>query len=397
MTTDPRRPTGLSRLPSLTGLRFVAVLFVFAFHASLEAPFADAGVGAFYADAVENAGWLGVSFFFVLSGFVLTWSARPRDTTTGFWRRRAAKIYPLHIVTWGAALVLVATAGAPAELRQALPNLLLVHTWFPDRDVFSSLNDVSWSLSCELFFYLLFPLLLRAVRRIRAERLWVWATCTALLVPVLPLLSGLLPDSPPLPFGSGSVWQFWFVYVLPVGRLLEFAFGIFLARMLLAGRTVPVRVLPAAVLVLVAYAVSLRLPFLYGLTSVTVVPLGLLIAAVAQREIRGAGSVLAHPVAVRLGEWSFAFYLVHRLLLQHTHRLLGEGRTWSTPAVFGLLAAAFALSLLLSWALHRAVERPAMRLLAGKRRASAPPPPPAEDGGRAPAAPPVPPEPSRTA
>lgn len=38
MTTDPRGSTSLSRLPSLTGLRFVAVLFVFAFHASLEAP-----------------------------------------------------------------------------------------------------------------------------------------------------------------------------------------------------------------------------------------------------------------------------------------------------------------------------------------------------------------------
>ncbi|MEU9059271.1 acyltransferase [Streptomyces sp. NPDC048430] len=383
MTTDPRRPSGLSRLPSLTGLRFVAVLFVFAFHAALEAPFSDTGFGQAYADTVMNAGWLGVSFFFVLSGFVLTWSARPRDTVPDFWRRRAAKVYPLHIVTWAAALVLVAAAGAPAQLRQALPNLFLVHTWFPDRDVFSSLNDVSWSLSCEVFFYLLFPFLLRALRRIEAGRLWVWATVTALLVPVLPLLAKLLPDSPPLPFGSGSEWQFWFVYVIPVGRLLEFCFGMFLARMLLTGRTVPVPVLPAAALVLVAYAVSLQLPFLYGLTSVTVVPIGLLIAAVAQKDIRGTASVLARPMAVRLGEWSFAFYLVHRLLLQHGHRLLGEGRTWSTPTVFGLFAAAFALSLLISWALHVCVERPAMRLLGSGRGRSAPPPAPARPSAAA--------------
>ncbi|WP_405392138.1 acyltransferase [Streptomyces sp. NBC_01102] len=396
MTTDPRRPTGLSRLPSLTGLRFVAVLFVFAFHASLEAPFTNTGFGQGYADATANAGWLGVSFFFVLSGFVLTWSARTRDTTPGFWRRRAAKIYPLHIITWAAALVLLATAGTPAQLRQALPNLFLVHTWFPDRDVFSSLNDVSWSLSCEVFFYLLFPFLLRKARRIKADHLWMWAAVTALLVPALPLLSELLPDSPPLPFGSGSVWQFWFAYVLPVGRLLEFCFGIFLARMLLSGRTIPVPVLPAAALVVITYAISLQLPFLYGLTSVTVVPVGLLIAAVAQKDIRGAESVLAHPVAVRLGEWSFAFYLVHRLLLQHGHRLLGEGRTWSTPTVFGLFAAAFALSLLISWALHVCVERPAMRLLSQGRGKSAPRTGPSLPS---PAAPPSSPEtaPSRTA
>lgn len=376
MTTDPRRSPGLSRLPSLTGLRFVAVLFVFAFHASLEAPFSDAGLGAAYADAVTNAGWLGVSFFFVLSGFVLTWSARPQDTAPAFWRRRAAKVYPLHLVTWAAALLLLAAAGTPATVYQAVPNLFLVHTWFPDRAVFSNLNDVSWSLSCEVFFYLLFPLLIRLVRRIPPARLWASALVTALLVPLLPLISELLPATPPLPFGSGSVWQFWFVYVLPVGRLLEFLLGVLLARILLSGRPAPLPVLPAAALVLVAYAVSLRLPFLYGLTSVTVLPLGLLIAAVAQRDVRGAGSPLAHPVAVRLGEWSFAFYLVHRLLLQHGHRLLGAGRTWSTPSAIGLLVAAFALSLLLSWALHVLVEGPAMRRFGRSRAAPAPLPAP---------------------
>lgn len=386
MTTAPRTRTTRSRLPSLTGLRFVAVLFVFAFHASMEVPFSDAGIDRRYADVVANAGWLGVSFFFVLSGFVLTWSARPHDTAAGFWRRRAAKIYPLHVLTWGAALALVAWAGTAATLHQALPNLLLVHAWFPARPVFSSLNDVTWSLSCEVFFYFSFPLILRGVRRIRAGQLWVWAAAMAVLVPLLPLASELLPGSPALPFGSGSVWQFWFVYVLPAGRLPEFCLGIFLARMLMTGRRVPIGVLPAAALVLAGYAVSLQLPFLYGLTSVTVLPVGLLIAAVAQRDTSGRTSVLATPTAVRLGEWSFAFYMVHRLLLEFGHRWTGVGRTWSTPSAIGMLAAAFALSLLLSGALHVAVERPAMRYLSGKRAAPAPAAPAPE---REPAAPPA--------
>jgi len=372
MPTDPSKPAGLSRLPSLTGLRFVAVLCVFAFHASLETPFANAGIERRYADVVANTGWLGVSFFFVLSGFVLTWSARPHDTAPGFWRRRAAKVYPLHVITWAIALALVAAAETPAGVGVAVPNLLLIHAWFPQRSVFSSLNDVTWSLSCEVFFYLCFPLLLRAVRRIRPERLWVWAVGTVLLVPLLPLLSTLLPASPPLPFGSGSVWQFWFVYVLPVSRLPEFCLGILLARMVLSGRRITVPVLPAAALVVAGYLVALQLPYLYGLTSATVLPVGLLIVAVAQRDLRGAGTFLARPTAVRLGEWSFAFYLVHRLLLEYSHLLLAPGRTWSTPEACGLLVAAFAVSLLLAWALHMAVERPAMRLLSGKRTTPAP-------------------------
>ncbi|MFF8958295.1 acyltransferase family protein [Streptomyces sp. NPDC014894] len=384
MSLSENRP----RLPSLTGLRFIAVLLVFAFHASLQTPFADRGLGTAYAELVAGAGWLGVSFFFVLSGFVLTWSSRTGDTAVSFWRRRAAKIYPLHLLTWAAALALLAWSGAPATARQAVPNLLLVHTWAPDRAVFSSLNDVSWSLSCEVFFYLAFPLAIAAVRRIRPERLWLWAAGAALAVPLLPLLSELLPPGEALPFGSGSVAQFWLVYVLPVGRALEFALGVLLARMVLTGRRLPGGIPTAAVLLAAGYALSLRLPFLYGLTSATVVPIGLLVAAVARRDAAGRGSFLARPALVRLGEWSFAFYLVHRLLLQHGHRLLGEGRTWSTPAAVALLAAAFALSLLISWALHTLVERPAMRLLGGSRR-TAPPERPAGPPPTGPAPAPV--------
>lgn len=383
MPTDPSRSANRSRLPSLTGLRFVAVLFVFAFHASLQAPFADARLASAYAELTANAGWLGVSFFFVLSGFVLTWSARPDDTARRFWRRRAAKVYPLHLVTWGAALALLATAGTPAGVRQAVPNLFLVQTWVPDRDVFSSLNDVSWSLSAEVFFYLAFPLLILAVRRIAPERLWLWAVASAAAVPLLPLLSELLPPGDPLPFGSGSEEQFWFTYVLPIGRTMEFVLGILLARMVLTGRRIPVNVPVAVALLAVGYAISLRLPFLYGLTSATVVPIGLLIVAVARRDVAGRGSFLAWPVLVRLGEWSFAFYLTHRLLLQHGHRLLGEGRTFSTPAAVALLVAAFALSLAISWLLHIAVERPAMKYL-GRSRPDAPAPPPAPPAAPAP-------------
>ncbi|MFI8812580.1 MULTISPECIES: acyltransferase family protein [unclassified Streptomyces] len=386
MPTAPPRSDDRSRLPSLTGLRFVAVLLVFAFHASLESPFADGGVNRAYADVVANAGWLGVSFFFVLSGFVLTWSSRETDTAPRFWRRRAAKVYPLHLLTWGAALVLLASAGTPAEARAAIPNFFLVQTWVPDRDVFSSLNDVSWSLSCEVFFYLAFPFLIRAVLRIRPERLWLWAAGTALAVPTLPWLSALLPAGEALPFGTGSQEQFWFVYVLPVGRALEFAFGILLARMLLTGRRITVGVPTAVILLAIGYAVSLRLPFLHGLTSATVVPIGLLVVAVARADADGRRSFLASPLLIRLGEWSFAFYLTHRLLLQHGHRLLGEGRTWSTPAALVLLAAAFALSLALSWALHVLVERPATRYLGRPRSDPAAPP-----------APPTPPPPATPA
>ena len=100
-----RRPT----LHTLTALRWPAAFAVFAFHVapfflgtSLQTPIVY----------LTSAGPAGVSFFFVLSGFVLTWSRRTGDRRRDFYRRRFARIYPLHLVTWGAAGALLVGAIA---------------------------------------------------------------------------------------------------------------------------------------------------------------------------------------------------------------------------------------------------------------------------------------------
>jgi len=146
--TDSGAGTGL---PSLTGLRFLAAVGVFLFHTSLLVspsgpmnPFADQGVATAYASVFGIAGFAGVSFFFVLSGFVLTWSSRPGEPTRSFLRRRVVKIYPNHVVIWAISLLLFAWAsGAPSAI---LPNLLLIHDYFPQPYLNLSVNNASWSL-----------------------------------------------------------------------------------------------------------------------------------------------------------------------------------------------------------------------------------------------------------
>jgi len=126
LTSTPTAPPDSgSRLPSLTGLRFLAALSVFLFHSSLASspippngpvtPFADQGFAHGYAAVLGHAGPLGVSFFFVLSGFVLTWSSRPGEPARAFLRRRVVKIYPNHVVMWAVALLLFAWATAGLE------------------------------------------------------------------------------------------------------------------------------------------------------------------------------------------------------------------------------------------------------------------------------------------
>ena len=102
------RTRAFSRLESLTGMRFLAALLVFGCHAAVLgyfAPETELRLMKF----TYSGGWIGVVFFFVLSGFVLTWSVRPGDTPRAFWRRRVCKIYPNHLVTALAAILLAMT------------------------------------------------------------------------------------------------------------------------------------------------------------------------------------------------------------------------------------------------------------------------------------------------
>ncbi|WP_051856565.1 acyltransferase family protein [Streptomyces sp. NRRL B-1347] len=371
--SDTPAPAG--RLPSLTGMRFAAALLVFCFHASYENVFADRRVNGAFREGASQAGWTGVSFFFVLSGFVLAFSARRHDTWRAFWRRRLWKVYPSHLLTAAAAVALLAAAGLPRP--GLLRNLLLVQTWQPDVDVILGANPVSWSLSCEALFYLAFPALWAGVRRIRPGRLWWWAAALAAVVALLPAAAGLLlPGGPHMYWLAISEEQYWFLLAFPPVRAAEFVLGMVMARLVAAGRFPATGLWPAALALALAYTAALALPVAYGIAALGVAPLAWLVAAGATADLRGSPGVFAARPVVWLGQVSFAFYLLHRLVQFHGHRALGEHRAWSTPAAAALLLLAAALTLLLAWAMHTAVEQPLLRRFSARRpRRPAPGPP----------------------
>ncbi|MGA5127635.1 acyltransferase family protein [Streptomyces pseudogriseolus] len=356
-------------------MRFFAAFLVFLFHLSLLDAYSIPGEqhGPF-ASAVKNGGWAGVTFFFILSGFVLAWSARDDDTTTSFWGRRIVKIAPNHVVTFFVALACYAYASA--TWGAGIPNFLLLQAWVPRDDVFFSINNPSWSLSCELVFYLLFPALYRRVRRIRAERLWWWAGGTAMVIISLPLLVQLLPAGESFgpnhansPLYGHSITQMWLVYIFPPARVLDFLLGILMARIVLTGRWVGLGVLPALAVTLTAYVLSLQAPFLFSLNAVVVVPFALLISAAAARDAQGRGTAVGGRVWVWLGEVSFAFYLVHQILLSVLQERFGYRETGSLAEAAGVAVLIAAVSLLLAWLLYAGVERPAVRAWARRGRA----------------------------
>ncbi|AUY52713.1 acyltransferase [Streptomyces sp. CB01881] len=375
-TAGAAGPSALARLPSLTGLRFVAICVVFASHAAL---FGALRTGRDYS-VLYPLGALGVSLFFILSGFVLTYSARSGDTAPAFWRRRFVKIYPAHLVAWTAVMLLIWAGNVPRvppgsapPLSHDLANLFLVNTVAPGWWSVDGGNGVAWSLVCELFFYALFPVLLPLVRRIRPEWLVagaVAAVAAAWLVPLLALgLGGAATGSP---LGADlSVDQLFYAYFWPVGRLPEFVLGMVLARLAVHRPRTRVGIVPSAALVVAVLAAGPHvLSSVFLLTAVTVVPLALLIRATAAADLNATRSLLRSPQAVFLGDISYAFYLLHFTAFMALYHYLPQ--SWPNALLVVLV---FVLGQLAAWLLHARVEVPGMRRFAvsrARRRAAAP-------------------------
>ncbi|SHE96837.1 acyltransferase family protein [Streptoalloteichus hindustanus] len=369
-------------LPSLTGLRFAAMLPVFLVHVALEGVFSADSANWGFLNGLGTSGYVAVSSFFVLSGFVITWSFDQRDTLRGFYRRRLARVLPNHVVVFGIALVLMAAFRMAVGLPNALAQLLLVQAWIPDYSYLDFGNSVSWSLSVDVVFYGLFPAIILVARKIRPRHLWYWAGVAVLgVVLVSTVAMFLLPAEPVRPLGEISESQYWLIHFLPVSRLFECLLGVVMARIVQNGQWIGLRPLWAFALLLAAYAITFLVPYPYRLTSVTVAPLGLLIASLAVADVEGRRTLLSYRFLVRLGELSYAFYLLHNLVVRFGHLAFGGeevdgetvGRTWSTPVALALIVAAFALSLGAAWLLHTFVEKPAVR-----RWSKAGPRPPAE-------------------
>ena len=335
-----------NQLDSLTSLRWFAAALVLGFHGS--GFLYHLHLGPVY-DALQS-GPAAVSFFFILSGFVLTWSYRPAQRATHFWRNRFARVYPSHVATWMVMVPVLMAQHAAHGGRMGGLSLILVQAWIPKFKYFFAFNLVAWSLSCEMFFYLCFPALHRVIAAVtHRTRLMLGLMAVTIAVPALFA-------------GSHSITSFWFVDLFPPLRLLEFGVGIALAMEIRAGHWRRVPLLPMLVVSVLLLPAIQHVPFNMRFASATVVPFTLLIAAAAAADLEGRWSPLRSRPLVRLGELSFALYLVHLEVMQGvvalTHYKAGRAEN---DFLFWLLL--IAASLVAMWLLHTFVERPFQRLL----------------------------------
>jgi peptidoglycan/LPS O-acetylase OafA/YrhL len=359
---------GRPRLDTLTGLRAVAALAVFAVHVIARLEGAPAEAWSY----VAAAGGMGVTFFFALSGFVLTWAHRDGDEALPFWRRRFARIYPAYFVALlGGLLVTVAshsrTGVSSAQSYDNVGDLLgpfvaqltLTQSWVSDDRYFFSLNGVGWSLSCEAFFYACFPaLILWLARASRRTRLATQMGAVALLAGL-----ALLVEFDAFP-GAG-----WLQGTAPITTILPFILGITIALDVTEGRWSRISFRWSVAAVGVVYLACCAWPSTFVIAAIPIIPFLALLAAGSWRHLRGESSVFSTPTFVWLGEVSYCFYLVHQLVIR-CMGVFGGTDSWFGAAVQILVS--LALSLLAAWLLHVLVEKPFERRLRGSSRARPP-------------------------
>jgi peptidoglycan/LPS O-acetylase OafA/YrhL len=372
LTTTPASADTTSRPPrvqldTLVGMRGILMFSVFFGHAAIAYVFSeDISNTIIRYDAGPAQAALGL--FFMFSGFVLAWVARPGEPRRRFWRRRLVKIFPSHVVTWVAGLVLMVAFGVFTSWAEVLPSLFLIQSWIPLPGVLEGTNGPSWSLSCELFMYALFPFLLAWSLRLDSGRLWRWliGVCGALVL--FTVLVGLVVPSEPKALGQDlSAYQFYVLILHPLARLLDFTIGLLVARVVMAGQWRPVRARWTLLLFVIGWVVYLNLPNPLGFVAPFLPALVLVLGGAADADLNGRTSLFTRRWAMWLGDRSFAFYLVHGNVLIYSERAIGQGPYPLPYAVLFVLAVAV-VSIVLAHLLHTRVENPMMKRFARSRR-----------------------------
>jgi peptidoglycan/LPS O-acetylase OafA/YrhL len=346
----------MPRLDALTGLRWWAAFAVFFFHMRVFAPLPGP------ISTVFNQGYFGVTFFFVLSGFVLTWSLRPGVPLSTFYWRRFARIWPAHIVALLFAVPVFYTLGTipegsflkPLDVGVLLLSVLVIQGWWANPAILFSGNPAAWTLTVEFFFYALHPFLSKVLLPLAKRGALVVGSVAVAWAFAYRLGVTLWPES-------------WLAVVpMPVTRLPEFVLGMAIAWAIRAGwrprvhPVVGVGVLLALVLgMAVGEALGVLLPLrVFGNEFITV-GVGLAIVSLTGRALDGKRSGFESRWQVKLGEWSFAFYLVHATVIYLALRVFGyQEPSWRNVVWFAVL---FAVDLLLAWALYRFIEHPVER------------------------------------
>lgn len=357
---EARKP---ARLNALTGLRCFAAINIVFFH------FSNPQWFGFLAPVV-NAGYVSVSFFILLSGFVLAYnySGRARAGELGkvrFWTARFTRLYPIYLLSLLLGLQTLPTEYSVHSHAMFWAGIvltpLLLQGWIPEIATFW--NTPAWTMSTESFFYLLFPWLARwrppqrvASLVARMGGVWMLGMIPGVLYTILKPDGIAHPDR-----WSWGPWLQALKYT-PMPHLASFVFGILLADLdEMVGRAGLLRFLLgiggfAAIFGILELGPLVPYPMLHD--SLLMPLFGCVILGLSGKN--PLASFFGLRPLVFVGEASYCLYLIHFNLwnlIHDSHILNRLGLSRFDPWISYILLVGIALL-----GLHL-VEKPAQRQL----------------------------------
>lgn len=202
------------RVDQLTFTRFLAAIAIVIFHYGHETVLFTNS----FLEKIFSQANVGVSYFFVLSGFVMIIAYRNREVSIGeFYRNRVARIYPLYFFAIIFLATLVKYNGGNFYFGELLISISGLQSWVPNYPL--SLNSPGWSISVEFFFYALFPFIAKFIynRQLRKPVLYFILIVWVLTQLVFNYFLEYNPDSV---FVTSDL-----VYYFPLMHLNQFLIG----------------------------------------------------------------------------------------------------------------------------------------------------------------------------
>ena len=336
-------------LNSLTSLRFFFAFAVFLSHLTFVKT--DLKWYNWLKNVVFFEGYVGVGFFFILSGFVLALNYQhkiidnPKFSYKNFYIARMARVYPLHVLTFAIMIPYVIFQGI-FGWDKALLNLSLLHTYIPIKDYNFSINNVSWSISTEFFFYLMFPLYVIWLYKYK----WLKYTLFIVAIPLLIYFEPYVTGHKDLEKGI--------YYVNPIVRSLDFIIGILLCQFYKTIKDKSISFSMGTIFEFGALAIFVvfftfydEVPRTFRYNIYYWLPM-ILITLVFALQRGFISKILQNKTLVYLGEISFGFYMLHMIVIKYGNYIFPTGND------FIKIGAYFIVALVLSILCFEYFEKP---------------------------------------
>ena len=295
---------------TLQSLRFFFIILVVLSH--------------YIGSSFDFGGECGVSFFFMLSGFVLSLAYSERITkglfsTTPFVVKQWIKIYPLHILTFIVMFALDIRLEKYCDITAVIANILLLQSWVPADSFYFVANSPSWFLCDILFFYVVFSSLNKYILRSDNRKLLAISLVVILLYICL---MAVLPTYLVNPI----------LYANPLTRLLDFIVGIILYKLYVSDNgialrdklngksflTVSLMELSVILLVVITAILYPHLPQRVRTVSIfwLAIPLFIFFFAMTDKHSGVISKFLQVKTMLWLGNISFCIYIIHAPVLR---------------------------------------------------------------------------------